>query len=160
VRGPVYHPIPPGSKVIVVPDGALHQLAFETLLVAGPQPHYCRLHNGTLSTRAGGWRQPISVRTETAAAAGRSGAQHREGDCSCRGGAGAVPAVYAKASLAQFTHIHFATHATASLQSPLNSAIVLSHQGESYKVYARDVAGLPLTGVGHAFGLQERWDQR
>jgi CHAT domain-containing protein len=59
-------------------------------------------------------------------------------------GAGAVPGEYAKASPTNFTHIHFATHATANQESPLNSAIILSHQGESYKLYARDVAGVPL----------------
>ena len=59
-------------------------------------------------------------------------------------GARAVPGEYAKARPANFTYIHFATHATANRESPLNSAIVLSHQGDSYKLYARDVAGVPL----------------
>ena len=40
VLGPVAQLIPPGSNVIVVPDGALHQLNFETLVVRGPEPHY------------------------------------------------------------------------------------------------------------------------
>ena len=37
---PVAALIPPGSRVVVVPDGALHNLNFETLLVLSPQPHY------------------------------------------------------------------------------------------------------------------------
>ena len=56
-----------------------------------------------------------------------------------------MPGEYAKASPVNFTNIHFATHATANGESPLNSAIILSHQGDNYKLYARDVATLPLT---------------
>src|SRR5205814_3926154 len=32
--------IPAGASVIVVPDGCLHGLNFETLIVDGPAPHY------------------------------------------------------------------------------------------------------------------------
>ena len=59
-------------------------------------------------------------------------------------GARAVPGEYAKASPISFEYIHFATHSTANVESPMNSAIILSRQGENYKLYARDVAGLPL----------------
>jgi len=59
-------------------------------------------------------------------------------------GADAVPERYAGAGPANFTAIHFATHATANRESPLNSAIILSHHGESFKLYARDVAQVPL----------------
>jgi CHAT domain-containing protein/Tfp pilus assembly protein PilF len=168
VLGPVYKLIPPGSNVIVVPDGALHQLAFETLVVPGPQPHYW-IEDAAIATApslrvlAGDDHQPArtprlllmgdpvltgqefpplpNAKKEIAAVEEQFPAANR----TVFTGASAVPAEYAKASPANFTGIHFATHATANLESPLNSAIILSHQGENYKLYARDVAEVPLT---------------
>jgi CHAT domain-containing protein len=43
-----------------------------------------------------------------------------------------------------FTAIHFAAHAEANDESPLNSAIILSPHDGRYKLYARDVADLRL----------------
>jgi len=168
VLGPVRKLIPPGSNVIVVPDGALHQLAFETLVVPGPQPHYW-IEDAAIATAPslrvlqGDDHQPArtprlllmgdpvltgqefpplpNVEKEIAAVEEQFPAPNR----TVFTGARAVPAEYAKASPANFTGIHFATHATANRESPLNSAIILSHQGESYKLYARDVAGVPLS---------------
>ena len=37
---PVADSMPPGSRVVIVPDGPLHNLNFETLLVAKPALHY------------------------------------------------------------------------------------------------------------------------
>jgi CHAT domain-containing protein/tetratricopeptide (TPR) repeat protein len=168
VLGPVRKLIPPGSNVIVVPDGALHQLAFETLVAPDPQPHYW-IEDVTIATapslrvlRDEG-RQPArtpkllligdpvltgpefaplpNVKREIAAVEERFPAANR----TVFTGAGAIPEAYAKASPAQFTDIDFATHATANRESPLNSAIILSHQGENFKLYARDVADVPLS---------------
>lgn len=168
VLGPVRKLIPPGSNVIVVPDGALHQLAFETLVVPGPHPHYwiedvaiatapsLRVLAGDAQATArlprllimgdpvlaGQEFGPLpNVKQEIAAVEESFPAASRVAFT----GAGAVPGEYAKAMPANFTHIHFATHATANRESPLNSAVILSHQGESYKLYARDVAGIPLS---------------
>jgi CHAT domain-containing protein/tetratricopeptide (TPR) repeat protein len=167
VLGPVRKLIPPGSNVIIVPDGALHQLAFETLVVPGPRPHYW-IEDVAIATapslRVLGYddHQPPrtpklllmgdpvltdqefaplpNVRKEIAAVEEQFPAPNRI----VLTGASAVPAAYAKASPANFTSIDFATHATANRESPLNSAIILSHQGESFKLYARDVADVPL----------------
>ena len=38
--GPAANLIPEGSRVIVMADGALHRLNFETLVAPGPEPHY------------------------------------------------------------------------------------------------------------------------
>jgi CHAT domain-containing protein len=168
VVGPVHKLIPPGSNVIVVPDGALHQLAFETLVVPGPQPHYW-IEDVAIATApslrvlGGDDHQPArtpklllmgdpvltgqefpplpNVKKEIAAVEEQFPAPNR----TVFTGARAVPGEYAKASPANFTGIHFATHATANRESPLNSAIILSHQGENFKLYARDVAGVPLS---------------
>ena len=40
--------------------------------------------------------------------------------------------------------IHFTAHATANVESPLDSAVVLSGPDNGYKLYARDVAETPL----------------
>src|SRR4029077_11110265 len=43
-----------------------------------------------------------------------------------------------------YTLIHFAAHAVANAESPLNSAVILSKMGEDYKLYAKDVIDQPL----------------
>ena len=168
VLRPVAKLIPPGANVIVVPDGALHQLAFGTLVVPGPQLHYwiedvnlatapslrvlqARPHDPARAPKLLLMGDPVltgqefpplaNVGAEISAVEDIFPAANRTAFT----GAGAVPAAYAKASPVQFTNIHFATHATANAESPLNSAIILSHQGENYKLYARDVAAVPLT---------------
>jgi CHAT domain-containing protein/Tfp pilus assembly protein PilF len=171
VLAPVQALIPPGSNVIVVPDGALHELNFETLVVPEPKPHYW-IEDVSISTapslrvlRGPDDRLPPSprsqklllfgdpvlrgqefgplpnVRKEIAAVESHFPAANRV----VFTGTAAVPAEYVKSTPASFTNIHFATHATANRESPLNSAIVFSHQGENYKLYARDVAAVPLT---------------
>jgi CHAT domain-containing protein len=168
VLGPVAKLIPAGSNVIIVPDGELHQLNFETLVVPGPPRHYwiedvalatapslrvlagdalARVHAPKLlimgdPVLVGQEFGPLpNVKQEIAAVEECFPPANRVAFT----GAGAVPGEYAKALPANFTHIHFATHASANWESPLNSAIILSHQGESYKLYARDVAGVPLS---------------
>lgn len=167
VLAPVHKLVPPGSNVIIVPDGALHQLSFGTLIVPDPQPHYW-IEDVALATapslrvlrdgRRGPPRtarllllgDPVltghdfgplpAVKREIAAVEEHFPAAKRV----VFTGAEAVPARYAQAVPADFTNIHFATHATANLESPLNSAIILSRQGDIFKLYARDVAAVPL----------------
>jgi CHAT domain-containing protein/Tfp pilus assembly protein PilF len=167
VLGPVYKLVPPGANVIVVPDGALDQINFETLVVAGPRPHYwiedasiatapsLRPLTSDIQDRARAPRllligDPVlvgtdflplpNVKKEIAAVQ----EQFPQLTHAVFTGADAVPERYAEAGPANFTTIHFATHATANRESPLNSAIILSHHGESFKLYARDVAQVPL----------------
>ncbi len=171
ILAPAAGRIPPDSNVIVVPDGVLHELNFETLVVPLPKPHYW-IEDVTIATAPslrilGGSGDRVSsgqphaatlllfgdpvlnnqefgtlpnVKREIAAVQDHFQAANR---CVFTG-ARAVPEEYAKASPANFTNIHFATHATANRESPLNSAIILSHHGENFKLYARDVAAVPL----------------
>jgi CHAT domain-containing protein len=39
----------------------------------------------------------------------------------------------------RFFYVHFVTHGTASVSHPLESAVILSTDGDSYKLYARDI---------------------
>ena len=56
----------------------------------------------------------------------------------------ASPHAYHDAKPGQFTMVHFTAHATANTKSPLDSAIILSGPEDAFKLYARDVADLPL----------------
>jgi CHAT domain-containing protein len=56
----------------------------------------------------------------------------------------AVPEAYSSAQPRLFSTIHFVTHADANQQSPLDSAIILSPSANRYRLYARDVAEIPL----------------
>jgi CHAT domain-containing protein len=54
----------------------------------------------------------------------------------------ATPAAYLASRPAQYSYIHFVSHATASSSDPLDSAIVLSRSSadeSSFKLYARDI---------------------
>ena len=44
----------------------------------------------------------------------------------------------------RFTFVHFTAHAAANLESPLDSAVILTGPDSGYKLYARDVAAMPL----------------
>ncbi len=57
-------------------------------------------------------------------------------------GSQATPAAYLASRPAQYTYIHFVSHATANRNDPLESAIILSRSGaekNSFKLYARDI---------------------
>jgi CHAT domain-containing protein len=57
----------------------------------------------------------------------------------------ASPAAFKGAAPERFSVIHFTSHAVANPESPLDSAVILSGPDHGYKLYARDVAALPLT---------------
>jgi CHAT domain-containing protein len=157
-----------GARVVVLPDGPLHQLNFETLVVPGPRRHYwiedvtlaiapsigliddpvARRDPKTATLLAIG--DPISpdadfpalpyAEREVAHIASAFAPERR----TVYTGAAARPSAYRSANPAQYTYIHFAAHVTASRESPLDSAVILSADGEAYKLYAHDVVHVPL----------------
>jgi CHAT domain-containing protein/Tfp pilus assembly protein PilF len=159
--------IPGGSKVVLVPDGVLHNLNFETLLVPDKTPHYW-IEDVTLSVAPF-----IAARAaDTPAAPEKAilviGDPAENGENSRRlpyaaseiraigermnalqkvvyEGAAAQPAVYRAADPGRFSIIHFAAHAVANRENPLESAILLSQANQGLKLYAREVMQLPLT---------------
>ena len=59
-------------------------------------------------------------------------------------GGDARPVAYRNSDPAKFSFIHFAAHAEANRERPLESAIILSRDQNDYKLYARDVVEIPI----------------
>jgi CHAT domain-containing protein len=163
--GPARGLMPAGASIIVVPDGCLHGLNFETLIVDDPTPHYW-IEDVTLAVApALGLLQPGQPRRATPGkllligdpeAADRAFPPlphlRREVEIVQRSfpsltvltGQQANPQAYRAAHPGDYSLIHFAAHAVANAESPLNSAVILSKSGEDYKLYAKDLLDQPL----------------
>jgi CHAT domain-containing protein len=155
----------PGSSVIVVPDGPLTRVNFETLPVDGPGRHYwiedvslsVAPSLGTLaaSTPRNASSDRASVlligdpaptdpefpqlrhaRTEIDAVANA----FPKAEKAIYRGQEASPHAFRQARPERFGLIHFTAHASANAMSPLDSAVILSRDATGYKLYARDVA--------------------
>jgi CHAT domain-containing protein/predicted negative regulator of RcsB-dependent stress response len=168
---PAKNLIPQGSRVILLPDGSLYGLNFETLIVPGSTPHYW-IEDVTLTT--------ASSLTLLASAAARPAPKEKTmflvGDTlspnadfpalpnaaaemqsiekyfpeprrAVLSGSAATPTAYLSSKPEQYAYLHFVTHGTASRARPLESAVVLSKQKDedSYKLYARDIVKRRLT---------------
>jgi CHAT domain-containing protein/Flp pilus assembly protein TadD len=171
--GPAEKLIPKNSRVVILPDGSLNSLNFETLIVQDPQPqnkpHYW-IEDATIVTanslallsRSSVASPPKDARLlvvgDALAAstdfpplpqAGREvGLLENYFGPTQRlelTGANATATQFLASRPEKFAYLHFATHGTASRMRPLESAVILSPQGDSYKLYARDVLKHPLT---------------
>ena len=158
--------IPAGSRVVVVPDGSLYALNFETLPVPLPVPHYwiddvtitSANSVALLAAARASLRQspklllvgdPVSPSSDFPAlpqAASEMGRVEKyfPAGTEVLSDDRATAAAYLASDPGRFSFIHFVAHGTASLSSPLDSAIILSKQGDSYKLYARDIVKQPL----------------
>ena len=163
---PARKSITANSHIILITDGSLDGLNFETLLVPGPPLHYW-IEDATV----------VSASSLRVLAASQTRQEHGTGKLLLLGDAvaaspeyvplpnamrevqnvenhfaastrqtytrnQATPAAYLSSDPAQFSFIHFVAHATASKLSPLDSAIVLSRSSDdqdSFKLYARDI---------------------
>jgi len=162
--------ISPRRPVIVISDGELSQLNFETLLVSSPTPHYW-IEDATIFSAP-------SIRMVTAARPASKGSgrllligdavspdpdypdlpmayseiQQIQKHFSPSGEDvytrdRATPTAYLTSKPEQFSYIHFVTHGTASRLSPLDSAVILSSTRQTqngYKLYARDILAHPI----------------
>lgn len=159
----------PETSVVIVPDGALHGINFETLPVDGPRRHYfladaqvqvapslAMLTLPPTRPREDAQRlllignptprPPEYPALSYAQAEMTSIVRHfRQDRVSAYDSGRATPAVYQEAPLDRFSMIHFTAHATANVESPLDSAVVLSGPDAGFKLYAREVAERPLT---------------
>jgi CHAT domain-containing protein/tetratricopeptide (TPR) repeat protein len=167
---PVKDLIPSGSHVAIVPDGALHNLNFATLVVPGGHPRYwaedvtvaivpslgVALHQRREPRRDAQSLlligDPVSADEKEFPALAAAGAeiaaiekQFADSARTTYTQASAQPAVYRESSPARFDVIHFAAHATANAGDPLDSAVILTPGKDSFKLYARDIAGIPIS---------------
>ena len=157
------------AKVIIIPDGSLNTLNFETLLVPDPTPHYW-IEDVTIAdasslrltaSRAADRRTPSLLLLGNAIAPNPDYPELRKAAAEMESieknfsptqqkifaHDSATPSAYLSGKPEQFSYIHFVAHGTASRTSPLDSAIVLSKSGpedDSFKLYARDIVHHPL----------------
>jgi CHAT domain-containing protein/tetratricopeptide (TPR) repeat protein len=164
---PFANVLPRGATVVIVPDGVLHGLNFETLPVDGARRHYW-IEDAvvqiapSLGMLVGAGPQPVEGRSllvfgnavprepdfpALRFAANEMGSITRhfaDARVSTYEADRASPDAFRAAQAERFGLIHFTAHAAANAESPLDSAIVLSGPDHGFKLYARDVADLPL----------------
>jgi CHAT domain-containing protein/Flp pilus assembly protein TadD len=159
------------SRVVIIPDGSLSNLNFETLLVPAPNLHY--------------WIEDVTIVNASSLrllAASRTSAAPRERKLLLIGDplspsqeygelpeAGveviniekhfapperqvytrekATAPAYLASAPQQFDYVHFVAHGTSTRLTPLESAVILSKSSaeeDSFKLYARDIIRHPL----------------
>jgi len=162
------------GRVIVVADGALSGLGFDSLIVPQPAPHYwiedVTVENASsmrLLAKASK-RKPASkgelllmgnplpvaefpALPHAAEEVGRVKADFSAANEQVYERSDATNGSYLASHPEQFTYIHFVAHGTASLTDPLDSAVVLSPPPSAasssdggYKLYARDIVAHPV----------------
>jgi len=165
---PAHKLIPRDSRVILLPAESLYGLNFETLIVPGPHPHFW-IEDVTLSTASSltilssanqkpfngektlllvGNPEPanpdfprlVQAPAEMQKISGHFPQTNRE----VLEGRNATPAAYLASNPGRFAYLHFVTHGTASHTRPLESAVILSKDADSYKLYAREILMHPL----------------
>ena len=160
--------IPKGSRVVIVPDGSLCGLNFETLLAPEPVPHYwiedatitysdslilvaaARRATATMHGKLLLIGDPVSPGSDfpqlpqAAAEMASIEKYFPSPDTRVLSGSSATAQAYVDSNPGQFAFIHFVAHGTSSRARPLESAVILSRQGDSFKLYGRDVVRHPL----------------
>jgi CHAT domain-containing protein/Flp pilus assembly protein TadD len=155
--------IPANSRIILLPDQSLYGLNFETLIGPEPKPHYW-IEDVTLTTAssltllaAAANRLPPKEKNlllvgntklaniefpplfQSAIEMKKVEQYFPEPHRLVLEEAKATPSAYLGSNPERFSYVHFSTHGTASSARPLESAVILSPEGESFKLYARDV---------------------
>lgn len=167
LAAPAIGGVAPGSKVIIIADGKLHGLNFETLVVPAPLPHWWI--DDVIVTNANSLHllgRPAAKRAaepalllvgnpslaDPAFAPLPNGGQEMQlvgGHFSRKkvlSGAAATPKAFLRAAPATFDVIHFVAHGIATRRQPLDSAVILARDDmDHYKLYARDIVGQHLT---------------
>ncbi len=167
---PAENLILPGSNVIVVSDGPLSLLNFETLIVPGTAPHYWIEDANVVSApslymlaaakaSSGNNRRLLLVgdavspnpdypELPMASAEMQKIEKHfTAGDETIFARKDANSGAYLRSSLRDYAYIHFVAHGVASRTDPLDSAIILSRTGaaeDSFKLHAREIIKHPI----------------
>jgi CHAT domain-containing protein len=181
--------IPKNSRVVIIADGVLYGLNFETLLAPSPASQPSGMHywiddvtvsnssslvllgrtNNARAQRAktlllignpappGSGYPPLPQATnEIAMVRGHFDSAEQTVDSEAH----ATPAAYLGGDPGRYSYIHFVAHGTASIINPLDSAIILTREGGVFKLYARDIIGVPihadLVTISSCFGAGSR----
>lgn len=158
-------------KIVIIPDGSLNNLNFETLIAPDPKLHYwiedATITNASSLRMLAATHQVVNKRSANLLILGDAVAASKdypelpkaalEIESIARHFAPsqqqifrreqASPPAYLTGKPERFSYIHFVAHGTASRLSPLDSAIVLSKAtaaDDSFKLYARDIIQHPL----------------
>lgn len=153
--------VPKAGKIVVQPDGALHQLNFESLPVADGSRYWIEDATVSIAPSLALLRETPSISQprlllfgdpESAASdpplpnlkmeIDAVSAHYPDKTLFTR--ATATPASYLSSHPETYSTLHFAAHAVANRESPLDSAIVLAGPADSRKLYARDILAQPL----------------
>jgi CHAT domain-containing protein len=165
---PAQQLLPRDGRLILLADPSLSALNFETLVVPGPSPHFW-IEDVTLSSASSltllssavarpgskennlllvGNTEPVEAFPALPKAPEE---MHRvEGffpvaKRTVLEGKEATPQAFLSSHPERYAYLHFVTHGTASITRPLDSAVILSKSGDSYKLYARDILQHPLS---------------
>lgn len=158
-----HYRLPKDSRVVIEPDGVLHQLNFESLPAGDGRHYWIEDATVSLAPSLAVLRSVTYVPAHRLLAFGDPGFEgtefqglthvKEELDAVARHYAEkavyvssrATPAAYLGAHAENYSILHFATHAVANRESPLDSAIVLAGPADSRKLYARQILRQPLT---------------
>jgi CHAT domain-containing protein len=159
---PAKNLLPKDGRIILLPDPSLSALNFEALIVPGPAPHFwiddVTLTNASSLTllSASAVRLPSRDRSlllvgntepvETFPALAKAPEEMQRVESyfpaakrAVLEGKQATPQAFLLSHPERFAYLHFVTHGTASITRPLDSAVILSKSGDTYKLYARDI---------------------
>jgi CHAT domain-containing protein len=167
---PAANLIRPGGNVVVVSDGPLSLLNFETLVAPDPAPHYWIEDANVVSAPSLYMLASAKPSRNTnrkllllgdavspnpdypdlpmAALEMRQIEKHfASGDETVFARQAANSGAYLGSALQNYSYIHFVTHGVASRTDPLDSAIILSRTGaaeDSFKLHAREIIQHPI----------------
>jgi CHAT domain-containing protein len=158
--------LPPNARIAIVADGRLNTLNLETLVVPGKPPHYW-IEDVTIE-----YAPSLRLLTQGSGRSAPAGSMLLVGNppiaepefpplpafaqemalvkahfpgAKTLSEKGATPRAYLSSTPGQYAYLHFVAHAVARMDRPLESAIILGNDGETDRLYARDIVGQPLT---------------
>jgi CHAT domain-containing protein len=165
---PAQQLLPKNGRLILLVDPSLSALNFESLIVPGSSPHFwiedVTLSNASsLTLLSSAAARPLSKENNLLLVGNTEPVEafpalpkapeemHRVASFfpaakrAVLEGKQATPKAFLSSHPERYAYLHFVTHGTASITRPLDSAVILSKSGDSYKLYARDILQHPLS---------------
>jgi CHAT domain-containing protein len=157
--------LPPNARLAIVADRRLNTLNLETLVVPGKPPHYW-IQDVTIE-----YAPSLRLLTQGSGGGAPAGSMLLVGNppiaepefpplpafaqemalvkahfpgAKTLSEKGATPRAYLSSTPRKYAYLHFVAHAVARTDRPLESAIILGNDGETDRLYARDIVGQPL----------------